>query len=87
MMNIRVVFAGRNYDAGQTLPESLSLPDGASLDEALRVLAGRLPGRNDLPKSCLVAVSGTHLGTVESHRPQTLRDGDELLLIAPVAGG
>ena len=46
-----------------------------------------LPGDNPLSASCLVAVSGMHLGTLADHRPQTLKDGDELLLLAPVAGG
>ena len=57
------------------------------MDEALGVLAALMPEGKSLPKSCLVAVSGAHVGTVASHRPRVLRDGDELVLIAPVAGG
>jgi molybdopterin converting factor small subunit len=86
-MKVRVVFSGRSYDAAEALPDSLDLADGAALDEALRQLAGLMPEGKGLPKSCLVAVSGKHLGTLHSHRPHSLRDGDELVLIAPVAGG
>ena len=86
-MKVRVVFSGRRYDDAEALPECLTLPDGAAVDDALRALAGLMPEGKGLPKSCLVAVSGAHLGTVGSHRPRVLRDGDELVLIAPVAGG
>ncbi|MBN2475547.1 MAG: MoaD/ThiS family protein [Pirellulales bacterium] len=86
-MQVRVVFSGRSYDAAKSLPGSLALPDGAAVDEALRVLAELMPEGRSLPKSCLVAVCGAHLGTVGSHRAHVLRDGDELVLIAPVAGG
>jgi molybdopterin converting factor small subunit len=86
-MKIRVVISGRNYEAAEAVPEELTLPDGSSLDEALRTLSGLIPGGKGLPDSCLVAVSGTHLGTLRTHRPRDLEEGDELVLIAPVAGG
>ncbi len=86
-MKVRVVISGRSYDAAAAMPEQLTLPEGASVDDALQALADHLPGGSGLPASCLVAVSGTHLGTVGSHQPHVLRDGDELLLIVPVAGG
>ena len=86
-MKVRVVISGRSYDAADAVPDELALPDGSSVDEALDALAGLLPDDRPLPGGCLVAVSGTHLGTVRSHNPQLLRDGDELVLIAPVAGG
>lgn len=86
-MKVRVVFSGRSYDAAAALPDCLDLPDGAPVEDALRQLAGLMPEGKRLPTSCLVAVSGKHLGTLQSHRPHPLRDGDELVLIAPVAGG
>jgi len=64
-----------------------SLPEGATLDDALTAVAGHLPADRPLPPSCLVAVSGTHVGTLGSHPARQLADGDELVLIAPVAGG
>jgi molybdopterin converting factor small subunit len=86
-MKIRVVISGRSYDAAETVPEELTLPEGCSLDEALRTLSGLIPGGKGLPDSCLVAVSGTHLGTLRRHRARDLQHGDELVVIAPVAGG
>jgi molybdopterin converting factor small subunit len=87
VLNIQIVFVGRRYDAAQSLPDRLCLPEGATVDDALRTIAEQLPGDHPLLASCLVAVSGTHLGTLANHRPKTLKDGDELLLLAPVAGG
>jgi molybdopterin converting factor small subunit len=86
-MQIRVVLAGRNYHAAQTVPTQLALPDAATLDDALAALSRHIPAGSDLPDTCLVAVCGVHLGTVRRHRPRVLQDGDELLLLAPVAGG
>jgi molybdopterin converting factor small subunit len=86
-MRLRVVISGRNYDAAQSVPKELSLPDGYTLDSALETLAGLLPEGRPLSGDCLVAVSGVHVGTLRRHRPQVLQDGDELLLLAPVAGG
>jgi sulfur carrier protein ThiS len=86
-MKIRVVISGRNYDAAQGVPDELTLPDGTSLDDALTALAGRLCNADRLPESCLVAVSGVHVGTVGRHAGRALREGDELMLFSPVAGG
>jgi molybdopterin converting factor small subunit len=86
-MKVRVVISGRNYHAAQSVPEQLQLPEGSSLDDALAALAEHLNNGDRLPESCLVAVSGVHLGNLRSHRPRVLCEGDELLLIAPVAGG
>lgn len=86
-MNIRVMISGRSYDAASDIPAELTLPDGASLDDALQAVAERLPEGRPLPPSCLVSVSGNHLGTIASHTRRVLVEGDELVLIAPVAGG
>jgi len=86
-MKIRLVVSGRDYDLAKTLPQELALSDGASLDQALEALAALVPPGRGLADSCLVAVSGVHLGTLRHHRPRPLVDGDELLILAPVAGG
>ena len=86
-MNVRVVISGRSYDAAGAVPELLELPDGASIDAALDALAELMPPGRGLPSSCLVAVSGRHLGTLAEHQPRMLQEDDELVLIAPVAGG
>ncbi len=86
-MKVRLTISGRSYDAAESIPQRLTLPEGGSLDDALQAVADLMPEGKGLPASCLVAVSGTHLGTLGNHRPHSLEDDDELVLIAPVAGG
>jgi molybdopterin converting factor small subunit len=86
-MKIRVLFTGRSYDTANQLPEALTLPDESSLDDALRSLSDLFPADQPLPPSCLISISGRHRGTVGKHEDCPLSDGDELALIAPVAGG
>ena len=86
-MKITVVITGRSYHAAEQLPHEIDLPDGSHVDDALQRLAQMLPEDGQLPSTCLVAVAGKHLGTLASHSSVTLNPGDELALIAPVAGG
>ena len=86
-MKVRVSICGRHYDQALGLPKELELAEGCRLSEALRALAAAVPADSPLPDSCLVAVSGKHLGTVSRHRDQALNDGDELMVLAPLAGG
>ena len=86
-MKIQVIFTGRSYQRANAIPDELSLPESATLDDALRALQADLPDEQRLPTSCLISVSGRHVGTLGSHGDCPLSDGDELVLIAPVAGG
>ncbi len=86
-MNVRLLYTGRSYQTGQTLPDEITLADGAGSDDALRAINEMLPAGEPLPPTCLVTGAGQHLGTVASHAARQLRDGDEIVLIAPVAGG
>jgi sulfur carrier protein ThiS len=86
-MKLRLAICGRNYDAAAGLPAELPLPEGATLDDALAAVGRLLPPGRQLPESCLVALGGAHLGTLGRHAQAALRDGDELLLLLPVAGG
>ena len=85
-MKISVVVTGRSYHTTAQLPRQLELPAGSDVDDALRLLDSQL-GDDALPATCLVAVAGKHLGTLASHTAAPLADGDELTVIAPVAGG
>lgn len=86
-MKIRVVYTGRSYQTAESLPGELTLSDGARLDDALRAISDCLPAAEPLPTTCLVSLAGRHRGTVARHTDDVLNDGDELVLIAPVAGG
>lgn len=86
-MQIRVRITGRSYHAAAAVPAVLSLPEAATVRDALAQIQSLLPAEARLAPSCLVAVGGTHLGTLADEAPHPLRDGDELLLVVPVAGG
>ncbi len=86
-MNISVHVSGRSYHLAQQAPAALELPEGTGLAAAIAAFVQRLPSGQTLPASCLVIVSGRHLGTLAQHQDIALCDGDELLLLAPVAGG
>lgn len=86
-MKLRIAVTGRSYNHAEGLPGELTLADGASLEDAIREMTGLLGDRQTLPSSCLVTLAGRHLGTLGSYENAELRDGDELVLIAPVAGG
>ena len=85
-MKIRLVVTGRNYNLAEQLPSELELNDSATTDDALKLITSFL-GDAGLPSSCLVTVAGQHLGTLGNHQSRQLHEGDELVLIAPVAGG
>lgn len=87
MMKLRIVFMGRRYHAAQRLPSEIIVEEGATLDDALASLLSLPEAGQSLSSSCLVSVTGRHVGTVAEHTSIELREGDELVLIAPVAGG
>lgn len=87
MIQVRIAISGRNYAAAESVPEQLELADGSTVDDALSALSEFFPAEAGLPDTCLVALSGAHLGTLAKHTARELRDNDELVLIAPVAGG
>lgn len=86
-MKIRLTVSGRDYHATGGLPAELELPEGADISAAIQQVEQLLPDEAKLPPTCLIAVSGSHLGTVAAHASRSLREGDEVSLIAPVAGG
>ena len=86
-MKIQISYTGRSYQTASQLPAEITLDDGAMVEDALRMLKQDLSDDQQLPPSCLVAVSGEHIGTLASYANRPLQDRDELILIAPVAGG
>jgi molybdopterin converting factor small subunit len=86
-MNIRIVISGRNYELAEPFPDTIELPDGDTLDDALELLSARFSEGRSFPPSCLLGVSGKHVGTVGSHSRVILSDNDEIMIFAPVAGG
>jgi molybdopterin converting factor small subunit len=60
----------------------IALPTGATVADLLAVLRLQLPGFAVLPARPLCAVNLAHV--LPSH---TLRDGDEVAILPPLAGG
>jgi molybdopterin converting factor small subunit len=86
-MKVQITLSGRAYHAAEQLPRTLDLPEDSTVQSALKSLSEMLSEENPISTSCLIAVSGRHLGTMGQFSDQPLRDGDELVILAPVAGG
>jgi len=86
-MRIRVTLTGRSYHLADGLPAAIELSDGGTIDDVLSDLSQRLGDDAPLPATCLISVGGKHIGSVANHDNRALADNDEVLLIAPVAGG
>jgi molybdopterin converting factor small subunit len=86
-VKLRVLVSGRGYDVAENVPIAWDVAEGTMLGDLLVSANARLPSGRSLPPSCLIAVSGVHVGTVARHPALELKDGDEIALIAPVAGG
>jgi molybdopterin converting factor small subunit len=90
-IKVKVMVRGRIGDGWYDLDESLKLPDGTTLGELLE--------RRDRVGSTLreAVEKSPHLAhtlmwngdrcPVDEHRDRALADGDEIYLLAPLAGG
>ena len=86
-MKIRLILTGRSYHNAATLPDELELSEGATLQQAIDRVNELLPAEASLTPSCLIALSGQHVGAISNFEDRQLADGQELTFIAPVAGG
>ena len=84
-MRVQLFITGRMYHLADDAPDALELPDDADLAIAIERMQGALP--EPLPESTIISVSGRHAGAIGQFENTPLRDGDELMLVAPVAGG
>ena len=86
-MQIRVILTGRSYHNAAALPDVLELAEDAQVSDALAAINQQLPGEAPLAASCLIALAGQHIGSVANFTDRPMLDGQELTLVAPVAGG
>ncbi|HEY8165431.1 MAG TPA: MoaD/ThiS family protein [Gemmatimonadaceae bacterium] len=80
-MDITVRVFAAYADALGRAEVPLVLPDGATVDDAVRSVS-TLPGGQVIPRSPLVAVNHTYASAAVR-----LNEGDEVALIPPVSGG
>lgn len=80
-MNVTVLLFASYADALGNDELDLTLPAGATVEDAIRQLS-QLPGAERVPPAPLVAVNERYAAL-----DQRLSPGDELALIPPVAGG
>ncbi len=84
-MKIQIAITGRGYDTTK-VPGQVELPTGATVADALAAALGA-EGTGQLAASTLVIAGGRHLGTLRDYENAALADGDEVMLLQPVAGG
>jgi MoaE-MoaD fusion protein len=81
-MLIRVLFFGVLKEMAGIASESLELPKGATLADALRHYESRIPRLKQLLPSVAVSVNREY-----AVQDVTLSEGDEVALLPPVSGG
>ena len=87
-MRLKFVYMGHGYDQSrQTGPSSWSCPRRPRWTSRCGFWSRNCRRTRAVAGSCLVVVSGRHLGTIARHENIALAATDELMLIAPVAGG
>ena len=86
-MRIHIVLTGRADPGGDQFPGQLELPEDSRVSDAVAAIKASLPEGQSLSESCLLTVAGRHLGTLDQHEDPLLADGQEFLLISPMAGG
>lgn len=84
-MQIQLFITGRMYHLADGAPDRIDLPDDATLTQAVAALQQLLP--EPLPDTTLLSVGNRHCGSIGRFDDCDLRDGDELIVVAPVAGG
>jgi molybdopterin converting factor subunit 1 len=80
-MQVRLLLFASYAESLGTHELTLTLPEGATAGDVLRQVRAR-PGAEKLPPQPLIAVNQKY---AKAEAP--LRDGDEVALIPPVAGG
>ena len=81
-MNVNVQFFSYFKQLTGTSAVMEVLPEGATVEDLLRVLSQRYPKLRGAERSTLVAV-----GVDYAPREQVLREGDEVSVFPPVQGG
>ncbi|MGH7506778.1 MAG: MoaD/ThiS family protein [Longimicrobiales bacterium] len=81
-MRIRLLLFAHYRDLAGAGEIDLEVPPGATAADVVRVLRSSGGGRDRLPAEPVVAVNTEYVPL-----DTTIRDGDELALLPPVAGG
>ena len=82
MMEVKVLFFAALAERLGVRELALELPDGATVDAAIKALGERFPTLHHERENLALAVNLEYVPA-----DQQLADGDELALIPPVSGG
>ncbi len=81
-MRLNLVFLALYRDVTGAGELAFELPDGSTVGDLVATLRARGDGFERLPDDPVVAVNARY-----ARRNETLRDGDEVAFLPPVAGG
>ena len=81
-MNVRVLLFATYAELVGRERVDLSLAEPATVGELLRQLRSTVPGAQRIPERPLIAVNQVH-----ARLDSPVRDGDEVALLPPMAGG
>lgn len=86
-MKIRLLVTGRRYHQAVSLPDELEVAAGGCVRDALDSVNELLPEAVKLEDTCMLAVNGSHVGSVADFQNVPLTENAELVVFSPVAGG
>lgn len=83
-MEFTVLFFARSREVAGVPSIDVTLPEGSTTTELLKLLVERYPGMESVLQSCVLAVNQEYVSKDEA---TALQGGDEIAIIPPLSGG
>src|SRR5512146_2249422 len=81
-MQVKVLFLGPLREVAGTSSQRIEIPEGATVEQLLRLIEGSVPGLKAYSKTMAISVNQEYASVQTS-----LKDQDEVGLLPPVSGG